>query len=362
MFTVGRKPFLDACMLASKSIPVRTTMPVLQCLKITATPMKITVFGTDLESETTAYVNDSIIVDRERSETCVMASQLIEGLRSFADEEVVATLGKNNLKIACGRSSFILPFTDPHTMPCGKFDTTSGLQPWTYDREDLIAVLGRSTLATAEGEQKYSYDKVMIDGRLFIGTDGKRISLQELSSTNETILKVMVMPKTVQILSNLLKGSHDDTADLFLTPNTITARTSAGIVTCRTAEGSLPPNVDRIIPKNMPWKTEFVVADLLRGVSQASIMTDKEATRVTFEFAGGELTIRAAHSTGKAEAVVTGDIPEGMTMKIHFDPSYIKDMLRTLVQKDKVVVHFAAPDKFMVMDIPHGKYAVTTLV
>jgi len=364
MFTVGRKPFLDACMMAAKSIPVRTTMPILQCLRITAYPepgAHIEVFGTDLESQSRTMVQDQAIITK-KEETCVQATQIIESLRSCVDEEITATLGKNSLKVVCGRSSFTFPIADPLTMPVGKFeDSHQGF--WTYDREDLIDVLSRSVVSCADEEQKYSYDKVMIDGRLFVGTDGKRLSLQELESSRQgESIKVMVLPKTIQILNNLLKGSHDDTANLYLTPNTIAAETSAGIVTCRTAQGNLPPNVDRILPKHMPYTTTFVVSELLRGVYQASIMTDKESTRITCEFEKGELTIRATHSTGKAEAVVTGDIPSDMAMKIHLDPVYLKDMLRTLPQKDKVVVRFTAPDKFLVMDIPNGKYAVTPLV
>lgn len=360
MFAVGRKPFLDACMLASKSVAVRTTMPILQCLAIKVyNDHKLMISGTDLETETNAWVNDEVI-NAKFGTAYVQSNLLIQSLKECIDEEIQATLGKNSLKVACGKSTFVFPLCDAGQVP-EPFDTPKDCK-WGYGREELIQVLSRSILASADEEGKYAYDKMYLDGRYFIGSDGKRTVIQELepSIDSEKTQKTLVMPKSVGIIISLLKASHDDIATIAVSDNLIAVSCGKNTVTCRVAANGrgLPDNMQRIVPTNMPYSTEFVVSDLLRGINQASVVATKEAMRVTLEFKDKALTIKSAHQTGKVESVVQGYVPEGMDMNIIFDPTYLKEMLRTLDAKEVVKMEFRAPDKLASMDIPFGKYVI----
>lgn len=363
MFTVGRKPFLDACMLAAKSTTTKGTMPILGCLAIKVYNGKISVTGTDLETETTANVDDSIIGTKD-GVAYVQSNLLIQSLRECIDEEIQATLGKNSLKVVCGKSTFVFPLGDANQVP-QPFDRPKD-HIWVYGREELIQVMSRSILASADEEGKYAYDKMYLDGQYFIGSDGKRTVFQELDPTIHAgkTKKTLVQPKSIGIIISLLKASHANDAMISASDNLISAGSGGNQVTCRVAANGkgLPDNMQRIIPTNMPYRTEFVVGDLLRGVSQASIVTGKETLRVTFEFTGGSLAIKSHNQTGKVESVVQGDIPADMDMKIHFDPTYVKEMLRALPLKDKVVMQWRSPDKLVVMDIPFGKYVIAPLV
>jgi DNA polymerase-3 subunit beta len=363
MFTVGRKPFLEACLLAAKSTTTKSTMPILGCLAIKVYNGSITVTGTDLNTEMIACVNDNAIGLKDGL-AYVQSSLLIQSLRECIDEEITATLGKNSLKVACGKSSFTFPLGDAGQVP-EPFDRPNNFV-WGYGREDLIQVLSRSILASSDEEGKYAYDKMYLDGQYFIGTDGKRTVIQELEPSiyTDKPKKSLVTPKSIGIIISLLKASSANDAVIAVSDNLISVTCGLNKVICVLSANSrgLPDNMQRIIPTNMPYRTEFIVGDLLRGVSQASIVTGKESLRVVFEFAGGSLAIKSQNQTGKVESVVQGYVPADMDMKIYFDPTYIKEMLRTLDAKESVVMEFRAPDKLASMDIPFGKYVIAPLV
>lgn len=361
MFIVDRQELLDACTIVSRIISNRPLMPILSCLRLETTDKgALKVSGTDMEIELVATVHMTNPTLKP-TVAYVESSLFVQSLRELNGEEVEGVKGSKNLKVTSDKNTLLFPLGDDSKVP-----TMFEMKPsktWDLSTQELLQGFNRSFLASADKEGEYAYDRLQFDGRMIVGTDGKRITFQQVSEIPTEDTKITLIPqKPTSVLMSMLRMSRSDKTSFAVSDNLCQVTSGNFQITFTNSSAkSLPKEMERMIPKTILYPTQFKVRDILKGISLANIMASKEAMRTCLDFEKGKLTVRMHNTKGKVDSEVAGDIPESMTMKIYLDPSWLKDILRTLPLDETVSIGFNGPEKIIAIKIPLGWYLIAPM-
>jgi DNA polymerase-3 subunit beta len=136
-------------------------------------------------------------------------------------------------------------------------------------------------------------------------------------------------------------GEEEETIDLALGNNQLSARTANAVVVSRVLEGSFPPFED-VIPMNCERRARVKREELVAAVRKAALLTNKESQSVRWTFSEGSLKL-TARAAEVGEAHVSLDIEyEGEPAEIAFNPAYVLDGLN-VIEDETVTFEFRNP-------------------
>ena len=220
--TCLKSELLKSINIALRAVPVRSTMPVLECILIDATHQDIRFITNDMEMGIETRVQGRI---SEPGVLAINAKMLSDIVRKLPDNNVTISSDENyNVRINCEKAKFAIggeSGEDFAYLPVVERDTCV-----TISQLALRQVILQTIFSIASGET----NKLMT-GELFeikndrlrvISLDGHRISIRRVdikeSNTNN---KVIVPGKTLQEISKIMTGDHDDMVNIYITENHI---------------------------------------------------------------------------------------------------------------------------------------------
>jgi DNA polymerase-3 subunit beta len=111
-------------------------------------------------------------------------------------------------------------------------------------------------------------------------------------------------------------------------------------------EGTFPP-YEEVIPKDQDKKVVFDRDVLSSAVRRAALLTNEESRGVRMKFTGGDKqVVVSSRAPEKGEATI--DVPlssyEGTDIEIGFNPNFISDALKVIVDP-QVILELKAPNK-----------------
>jgi DNA polymerase-3 subunit beta len=337
-----RESLLAACQLTSAAIPTKDLKPILKNLKAIAGDGRCTLIATDLEVGIRLDVQ-GLQID-EPGEAILPAVKLIAILREARDIDLQIEADASDCKITGTLSplEFVMPSEDPAQFP--DFPTFVEDRYHEITAGSLREMIRRTVFATAEETQRYSMTGVMweLDGdeARLVATDGRRLALAEGLAVSvgghTTRGQTPVVPtKAMSLLERNLQDDPEETVKVCLRPNEVLFRTGRAVIYSRLVEGRFP-DYRVVMPKKSSVQLPLKVAAFHAAVRQASIMTDTETRRVTFQFgrdrqgavARDRLTLL---SQGSGRSRVELAVPyEGKPLEINFNPEFLLDMLKVL--------------------------------
>lgn len=343
-FQCQRDSLLTACQLVGAAVAVRSTRPVLGCIKAVAEDDALFLMATDHEIGV-RYELRGVEVKRAGS-AILPPGKLISILRESSDAEILLDADENNTLVRTSTGRFNLPGGNPAEFPDippfndhGSYhEINAGLLRTMIKR---VAFAADKTEATA----RWAVTGVLWEAEgkkaRLIATDTRRLALCEGPADVHTASDAkdakdaktqshLVPQKAIQ----LLERSFADDGELIriaLTANEAMFQTGRALIHSKLVEGRFPPYRD-IIPKKPGLALQIPVAEFLSRVRQAAIMTDDETKRVEFSFENGQVTLKAQGGADNGSGEVVLELPEykGGKVDIAFNPQYLIDMLRAM--------------------------------
>jgi DNA polymerase-3 subunit beta len=367
-----RGALLDAVNLVSGVVAARTPRPQLQCVKLTARKTgkvsELTLAATD--AEISLRLATSHVDVHEPGEALIPAHDL-RGIISAEDGDSTLTIEteEDACKITGADAKFKVfgypaadfpPIPDFEKVVSGKDPALKAKTVITQHAGTLATMISRTLFATARENSRYAINGVLLrrEGKKLemVATDGRRLALCRHTiqggDKDAPTISCIVPTKALSLLQKLIDDPEGQ-VQIAITDNQILFSVGSGedaasraVLTSNLVEGTFPP-YEEVIPKDQDKRVVFDRDVLSSAVRRAALLTNEESRGVRMKFSGTEKqVVVSSRAPEKGEATI--DVPvssyEGTDIEIGFNPTFISDALKVIVDP-QVIFELKAPNK-----------------
>src|SRR5690606_27640330 len=331
-FHLDRGVLGDAVSWATRTLPVRPAMPILQGVRIVADAggeLQLSTF----DYEVSAQIRLEAEVD-EPGEVLVQGRMLSDIVRALPNKDVTVALEGTKLQVRCGSARFALA-----TLPVEEYPQLPTMPPVadTVAAEVFAEEISQVTVAASKDDTLplLTGVKVEISGETMtlMATDRYRLALRELTwnpSTPGTELTALVRGRTLhEVARSLATGggveialSEDDSASL------IGFEAGGRRTTSTLVNGDYPP-VRRLFPDTSAITAVVATGSLIDAVKRVSLVAERN-TPVRLSFTEGQVALEAgAGDDAQASEVLEAHL-EGEDLVVGFNSGFLLDGLGAL--------------------------------
>ena len=317
-----------------KAVPSKTTMEILECIKIKALNGIINLIGNDMSLGIETTVKGDIV---EEGILVVNAKTFSDFIRSLPDNEITITSDDKNLNIRCENSNINIPVrnaSDYPELPVINKDKYAVMSQLTL--KNMIRQTVFSISADNEAMKIMTGELLEIKGRKLrlVALDGHRISLRNVELDKEYgDVKVIVPGKTLNELVKIFSGEIEDKVTLYFSENHILFEIKDTIIISRLIEGEYYL-VDRMLSGDYETKVTVNKRRIGECIDRASLLIkDNDKKPLIFNFLQDYVDIKIKTQMGYYEDRV--DISRtGEDILIAFSPKLLTDALKVIDEEE----------------------------
>lgn len=343
----NRGALLDALNLTGNAVAVRTTKPVLHCVKLTAADDRLTLAATDLE--VAIRYSDNQVQIEQSGEALLPADSLRDIVRESVDDTLTFEVDGDNANIRGQDSHYrIMTQKTAEFPPVPDFE---GEADFEINGGQLKQLINQTLFAAAKESTRYAFNGVLLSAQgkkvNLVSTDGRRLAqakgdLVSAGKIDKSGVKAIIPAKALSLVDKLVTDPQESVG-FQVRENQVILHTSNATLTSTLVEGQFPPFED-VIPKDCDKKMTASTADFLSAVRRASLLTTEESKGVRLHFTkkGLQLTSRSPEA-GEAQVNFACKY-EGADIEIGFNPAFLVDALR-VVDSDEISLEMTAPNR-----------------
>jgi DNA polymerase III subunit beta len=328
-----------AFQIVNYSIPAKSTMPLLQHIKLTANKDTLWVMGTDLETGIQYQLEATV---KEPGGILLPAIRFGNILREITIDDITIETDGNVANIKTRDSHFRLVGQDPAEYPdFPKFDFSKAV---TLEASGIKEMIRKTIFATSLESSRYALTGLLLELKKkeirLVGSDGKRLAYckKKTDQAQAQENRVIVPPKGMTLIEKITEGPDVKNIQLVIEETQIKFGVQPNIFAfSRLIEGSFP-DYEKIIPADCDKKIELKTGEFHSALRRVSLVTtDKfRATKLTFK--NNKLSMFSrTQDVGEAEV----EMPIKYTQdpfEIVFNPEFFIDALRTLNEDEDMVI------------------------
>lgn len=325
-----KSDLVNAINISLKAVPSKTTMPILECILIEASPSEIKLTSNDMELGIETIVKGTVL---ERGKIAIDAKLFSEIIRKLPDSDItIETDERLNVSISCEKAHFNIS---------GKSGDEFSYLP-TIERNDHIS-LSQFTLKEVIRQTIFSIaaneNNKLMTGELFevnenelkvVSLDGHRISIRKIQlNDNYGHKKVVVPGKTLMEISRILSGDKDKEVLIFFGSNHILFEFDDTLVVSRLIEGEYF-KINQMLSSDYDTKVVLNKKELLDCIERSVLLireSDKKPIIIRIGDEDMELAISSA--IGSMKENIAAD-KKGKDIVIGFNPRFLIDALRVI--------------------------------
>ena len=343
-FQVDRDVMADAVSWASRTLPTKSTQPLLTGMHLVADQTGLTLSGSDADVSARANLKVDVI---ETGTLLIPGRLLADITRSLPSAVIDFSIEGNRAKISCGRSSFTIP-----TMPVTEYPPlpTMPKVSGTITGADFATAISQVAIAASRDETLPAFTGVKIDVEgaviTLAATDRYRLAVRELnwSPTSTSLNTHALVP--AKFLSESSKSlAHSESISIaFASGNEglIGIEGSGRQTTSRLLAADFP-KYQTLLPTESTTVAQISTSALVESVKRVSLVLEREAP-IRIHFANGEAVITGGGGNGELaeakefiECTLNGD-----ELTIAFNHQFLLDGL-TAIDSSIAVVSMTTP-------------------
>lgn len=310
---IGKADFARALSSVSKAIEARNTIPILDCVLLTAEGDTLRVRGTDLDIE----VTDTAPADVAKSGSLAVEAKLLSSIVAKAGGDISLSVKDGKLIVKSGKSRFTLnwlPAEDYPEMPAIKAAATFDV--------DLAALFAPCVHAISTEEVRYYLGGIYFastgEFAVAVATDGHRLVRNQIDSLPE-FAGIIVPRKTVGLLP---KGG----IQVAVSDTKIQITQGDMVIVSKLIDGTYP-DYERVIPTNNDKVVQFDADSMKAAVGRVSVISSERGRAVKLAFAGGGAVLTVNNPDS---GMAVDEIPvsyNGEPIEIGLNTQYLFDMV-----------------------------------
>jgi len=325
-----KSDLLNGVNIVLKAVPVKSTMPILECLIIEVTDQGIKLIANDMELGIETVIKGSIL---ENGTVALNAKIFSEIVRRLPENEVSITTDTNYMtEIICEKAKFSISGRSGEEFPSlPKIEKENAV---VLSQFTLKEVIRQTVFSISDNES----NKIMT-GELFeinknelrvISLDGHRISIRKIFMKDSyEDRKVIVPGKTLNEISKILSGEASSMVQIFFTEKHALFEFDNTVVLTRLIEGEYY-RIDQMLSSDYETKVTINKKELQSCIERASLLireTDKKPIIIDIKNNNFELKINTAIGSMNEEIDI---VLEGKDIFIGFNPKFLLDALRVI--------------------------------
>ncbi|MCT2056142.1 DNA polymerase III subunit beta [Dermabacter hominis] len=340
-FHLDRDVLSDAVSWATRTLPQRPAMPILQGVRIVAEEGELK-FST-FDYEVSAHISVEADID-EPGEVLVQGKMLNDIVRALPHKTVSVTHEGPKVEILCGSSRFSLA-----TLPVAEYPVLPEMPPvvGTVDSGTFARAISQVSIAASKDDvvPLLTGIKVTIDGEkvMMAATDRYRLAVREFTwnpASPSSELSALVRSRTLTEVARSLSGGNVEIAlNEGETANLIGFESSGRRTTSTLVDGDYPP-VLRLFPDVTPYTVSVATAPLIEAVKRVSLVAERN-TPVRLTFSEGQVALEAGDGDDAQASEVLEAQVDGGDLVVGYNSGFLLDGLGALGTD---FTHFSLPD------------------
>lgn len=340
----NREKFKHYFDLASLAVALKDIRPILQNVKLVASPESLTLMATDGEIGIRIFWNDDVTV--EEPGEAILPTRLFKGiLQESRDKELYFELDEEKTLVYGERSRYEL-----QTQPIREFPEIIGFDDdecYKIDGKILRTMIHRTIFSTETENSQYALGGILFefedDKISAVSTDGRRLSYQagaaQRIGENLTDESSICPPK----LLSLIERAFDDKQDVFIKVDGTKIRIKSGgiLIQSQLVNGRFP-RWRSIIPGTEDKKhIEIMAGPFLSAVRQASIVATDQDSSITICFSRGKMEFFSQGiEVGQSHIELPVSYEEDSEIRIKLDPKFLIQFLGILAPEELLNFYF----------------------
>lgn len=322
-------------------VPVKTTMPILSTVLVSADGAGLNISATDLDISATSKVKGDV---GEKGSIAVPAKKLAEIVKSLTSGSVRMEAEENKLTLSCGKSRFVINGRSPEDFP--RIPKQDSKVTFMINPAALGALVQKTAYAVSTDLTRPALCGVLWEiapGRIaMVSTDGHRLARVEETMELEGAekMEVIVPPKALTLLRSYTEGVEE--VKVGVGENSIRFEMEESTIYSRLFEGPFP-SYERVIPAGN--KKELVVSRsaLAEATKRVAILSDALTHQVILSIEKDKVTLNVnTQELGEAREEIEASFSDE-PMDVAYNAGYILDILKT-IESDDIAVLLDKPD------------------
>ncbi len=371
-FSISREILLKAIQDVAKAVATKSTIPILENIKLELTETYLRITGTNMEIGVEYTIPKEVNHEQnftleQTGSICLKAKYFNEIVRKLSHELIHIEVTNNYLTyIQSGHSEFNLHGLDSEEFP----KLPKAIEDTVFSiSSDLLKNMIRQTVFAVSIEEtrpvltgvKWGLENGVLT---FVATDSHRLAMREVIVEAEPHLNfqnIIVPGKSLIELSKIL-DENDTLVDVVIANNQIFVKMSNILFYSRLIEGQYP-DVSRIIQQNSKTRLATNKREFLDSLERASLIArDNKNNEVKLSIKP-ELVAISSNSPdiGKVNETLDPIHVEGENLLIAFNTKYVLEALRIIEEQD-IEIHFTGSmSPFIIRPKDFDKYLYLVL-
>lgn len=338
-----KQQLLNAVNIAGRAVAVKTTMPILECLLITADNMGISIMANDGEMALNTLIPSDKCEVEEPGTIAVEAKLLSEILRKISssdDAEVILSSDGNLVEISSGKAMFRIQEKDPVQFP-----------ELPSVNENVKVFLSEFTLKEIVRDTIFSISlndsNRMMTGELFeikdnlltvIALDGHRVSIKNTPLTaSYDHVRTIIPGKTLSEVSKIISGDAEKNVVISFDPNYVSFRFDETLMLSRIIDGDYF-RIESMLTSDYDTKITVNRKEFLDAIEQSTVLIrENDKKPLVLKIEEEKLGLRVNSLIGSLDASLPAE-KTGADLMIAFNPKFLLDALR-VIDEEKVTLY-----------------------
>ncbi len=338
----SKAEILNGVNIASKAVPAKSTMPILECIIIQVTDNTIKFITNDMELGIETMISGTII---EAGSVAVNAKIFSDIIRKLPDNDVnIETDASYMLTIQCEKSVFTISGKSSEEFPAlPKIEKRDALVLSQFSLKEIIRQTVFS-ISDNESNKIMTGELFEISGTEFkaVTLDGHRISIRKISLKEEyKATKVIVPGKTLLEISKILSGEAEEEVHIYFTDRHILFEFSSTIVLSRLIEGEYY-KINQMLSGDHETKFTINRKVFLDCIDRATLLIkESEKKPIILGINDTVLELKINSTIGSMNEDID-IIKEGKDILIGFNPKFLIEALR-VIDDEEVTIYMTNP-------------------
>ena len=326
----------EAVIKVSKACAVRTTAPVMECIKITATKDGISLLATDGELSIEKKMGAEVL---EEGAVCVPGKLFADFIGKLSGEEVDVATGERGVEISYRDSKSYMQAIAAEEFP--EINLNAGENSFVLKQSSFKEIVAQVVFCCASDDSRPVLKGCLMELNETLkmtALDGYRLAFSETDILAKSGEKRMICPaRTLNEISKMLSEEEGEVT-LFEENGQLLVKSEGMTIVSRLYRGEFIKR-ESVIPTKFSTCVTLNRADLIASAERAAILIRGDKNNlVTLEITSEHVKISSVSDYGNVAETVSAET-DGVDLTISMNAKYLLDALRAL-KEERITISF----------------------
>ena len=338
----------EAVMKVSKACAVRTTAPIMECIKLSAYGTEVNLLATDGELSISKSVKAEVF---EEGDVCVPGKLFSDFIGKLSGEEVCIATGEKGVEISYRDAGTFLQSLPAEEFP--RIDFSVGENSFTMKQQSLKKIIAETTFCCATDDSRPILKGCLMefkDQLEMCALDGYRLACTKAEIVTKSGEKSIICPaRTLSEISKLLEGESEEIT-LYTQGGMLLVREGDTTVVSRLYQGEFIRK-ENVIPTRFTTVVTLKREEIIASAERAAILIRGDKNNlVTLDIGAESVKISSVSDYGNVAETVKAAV-DGTEITISMNAKFLLDALRALEEEEVVLSFNGAVSPFILQNL-----------